>query len=263
MATTFIGIDASWKASNPSGVAVARGSREEATLTALRYATTHADVVGLVQEFRTDNTILSIDAPLIATNAFGNRSCETSISREFGQFHASAHSMNRPKFELYGLGHLVQRLEELGFSHGVEGGHIRTDGLRMFEVYPHPAHIRLFDRDIIIRYKRRYGAAQQRIGLSELCGLTAQLAVDRKPRLCPGREGRVFLSADLSTLKGKALKQYEDLLDAWTCAYLAMRLARWQDEGNEVFGSREDGYIIVPRYRRTFDESTRRSRRGN
>src|SRR5947209_1840005 len=129
MATTFIGIDASWKSSKPSGLAVARGSREKATLTALRYADTHSDVAAVVKKFRSDNTILSIDAPLIATNLFGNRSCETSISREFGRFHASAHSMNQPKFDLYGLRHLVQTLEDLGFSHGVEDGHIRTDGL--------------------------------------------------------------------------------------------------------------------------------------
>jgi predicted RNase H-like nuclease len=252
MATTFIGIDASWKTANPSGIAIARGSSEEATLTALIYAQTHADVAAIVQSFRSENTIVSIDAPLIATNAIGNRNCEASISREFGRFHASAHSMNRPKFELYGLGHLVQRLEDLGFSHGVEGDHIRTDGLRIFEIYPHPAHIRLFDRDAIIRYKAKHGAVQRRAGLSELRNLTAQLAIDRDPRLCPGPDGRAFLSEDLSNLKGRALKRYEDLLDAWTCVYLAIHLARWKNRGNQLFGTREDGYIIVPRSRSEF-----------
>jgi predicted RNase H-like nuclease len=249
MATTFIGIDASWKTANPSGVAIAHGSSEKATLTALVYAQTHADVAAVVQKYRSENTLVSIDAPLIATNAVGNRGCEARISHEFGRFHASAHSMNQPKFELYGLGHLVQTLNDLGFSHGVEGNHIRTDGLRMFEVYPHPAHIRLFDLDTIIRYKPKHGAAQQRAGLAELRDLTARLALDRDPRLCPGPDGRTFLSADLSSLKGKTLKRYEDLLDAWTCVYLAMHLARWGSKGNEVFGTRENGYIIVPRHR--------------
>jgi len=125
----------------------------------------------------------------------------------------------------------------------------------MFEVYPHPAHIRLFDRSAIIRYKRKCGVAQQRAGLSELRDLTAKLAVDRDPRLCAGFHGRAFLSRDLSTMKGRALKEYEDLLDAWTCVYLAMHLSRWGAEGNEVFGARESGYIIVPRYRSDFHES--------
>jgi predicted RNase H-like nuclease len=127
MATTFIGIDAAWKADKPSGVAIAYGSREEATLTALVYAETHGDVAALVQKSRTENTILSIDAPLVATNEVGCRDCERRISREFGRFHASAHSMNRPKFDRYGLGRLIKALEGLGFCHGVEGDQIRTD----------------------------------------------------------------------------------------------------------------------------------------
>jgi len=252
MTTTFIGIDAAWKTAKPSGVAIAQGSIEKATLTALIYPRTHSDVAAVVQKFRSENTIVAIDAPLIATNPVGNRACEARIGNEFGRFHASAHSMNRPKFELYGLGHLVETMEKLGFTHGVEGNQILTDGLRMFEVYPHPAHIRLFNRGTIIRYKPKHGAAQQRTGLAELRDLTTQLALDRDPRLCPGACGRTFLSANLAAMKGKALKRYEDLLDAWVCVYLAIHLARWGMEGNEIFGARENGYIIVPRYRSVF-----------
>ena len=195
MATTFIGIDAAWKPQNSSGVAIARGSSEEATLVDLAYPDTHADVAAVVEKFLGENTVVCIDAPLIATNPRGTcRDCERDIGREFGRFHASAHVMNQPKFESYGLGHLVRMLENLGFSHGVEAKHIRTDDLRMFEVYPHPAHIRLFDRKRIIGYKRGRGVAQQRAGLAELRELTAQLAIDHDPRLCPGPQGRAFLS---------------------------------------------------------------------
>src|SRR5436309_14257878 len=97
--TTFIGIDASWKSGNPSGIAIAQGNSEKATLTSLIYADTHSDVAAVVKKFRSENTILSIDAPLIATNEVGSRPCEAKISQCFGRFHASAHSMNRPKFE--------------------------------------------------------------------------------------------------------------------------------------------------------------------
>src|SRR5258706_6622099 len=155
--------------------------------------------------------------------------------------------MNLPKFERYGLGRLVGLLENLCFEHGIEGDRIRTDGLRMFEVYPHPAHIRLFDRDAIVRYKSRYGVAQRRVGLCELRDLTAQLAIGDGPRLDPGNDGRAFLSLDLSITRGKSIKRYEDLLDGWLCAYLAMNIACWDKDGNEVFGTREDGYIVVPR----------------
>jgi predicted RNase H-like nuclease len=251
MATTFIGIDASWKAAKPSGVAIAQGSSEEATLAAFVYPETHAELAAVVQKFQSENTIVCLDAPLIATNPLGTcRDCERDIGREFGRFDASAHVMNQPKFEMYGLGNLVQTLENLGFSHGVEGSRIQTDGLRMFEVYPHPAHIRLFERKAIIRYKRKRhrGVELQRAGLAELRDLTMRLA-DRDPRLHPGPAGRAFLSADISEIKGKALKKFEDLLDAWTCVYLSMHLARWEDKGNQVFGNRNGGYIVVPRYR--------------
>lgn len=247
MLTTFIGIDASWKAGKPSGVAVARGSRFEATLSALIYAQKHDDVAAIVQEYRSETTIVAIDAPLVVTNPAGTcRNCERSIGQVFGRFGASAHTMNLPKFERYGLGRLVGLLENLGFEHGIDGAGVRTDGLRMFEVYPHPAHIRLFGRQRIVRYKSKYGVAQQRVGLCELRDLTAQLSTCDGPSLEPGADGRAFLSCDLSTLRGKSIKRYEDLLDAWLCAYLAMHLACSGMDGNEVFGTREDGYIVVP-----------------
>jgi predicted RNase H-like nuclease len=247
MSMTFIGIDASWKATKPSGVAIVQGTAAEGTILRLVHAETHADVADIVNDYRSATTILAVDAPLVVTNPEGCRECERGIGREFSRFHASAHAMNRPRFERYGLGGLVERLESLGFRHGVEGDDICTDGLRMFEVYPHPAHIRLFDRDSIIRYKKGK-VAQKRAGLGEVRALTAQLeGADRDPTLHAGAAGSVFVAEDLSNLRGRFLKRYEDLLDAWLCAYPAMHLARWGSGGNEVFGSRDDGYIVVPR----------------
>ncbi len=231
-------------------MAVAHGSHSGATLSALIYAPTHDDVAAIVQKYQSETTIVTIDAPLVVTNPAGTcRNCERRISQEFGRFGASAHTMNLPRFEQYGLGGLVRSLETLGFEHGIEGDRIRTDGLRMFEVYPHPAHIRLFNRDKIVRYKSKYGVLQQRVGLGELRDLSMQLSIGNGPRLDPGTDGRAFLSLDLSTTRGESLKRYEDLLDGWLCAYLAMHLACLGSDGNEVFGTREDGYIVVPRRR--------------
>ncbi|MBV9070052.1 MAG: DUF429 domain-containing protein [Acidobacteria bacterium] len=253
ISVTFIGIDASWKATNPSGVAIAEGTIAEATIVQWVHAATYDDVADIVKEYRSENaTIVAIDAPLVVTNPEGCRECERHIGRAFSHFHASAHTMNRPRFERYGLGRLVEGLEKLGFRHGVEGDEVHAGGLHMFEVYPHPAHIRLFDRSNIIRYKKGR-VAQKRLGLGELRNLTAELAApDRDPRLDPGIEGASFLAQDLSNLNGQSLKRYEDMLDAWLCAYLAMHLARWGKGGNEVFGTREDGYIIVPKKAGTF-----------
>ena len=55
-----------------------------------------------------------------------------------------------------------------------------------------------------------------------------------------------LLSSDLLKLKGEALKRYEDTLDALFCAYLAWHCWRWGAARNEMFGTLENGYIVVP-----------------
>jgi predicted RNase H-like nuclease len=54
-----------------------------------------------------------------------------------------------------------------------------------------------------------------------------------------------LLHRDVATLKGRALKQYEDKLDALFCAYLAWYCWKWGAKKNEMYGSMEDGYIVV------------------
>jgi predicted RNase H-like nuclease len=48
-------------------------------------------------------------------------------------------------------------------------------------------------------------------------------------------------------VRGAALKEYEDKLDAVFCAYLAAHFWTWSYERNEMIGTREMGYIINPR----------------
>ncbi len=43
------------------------------------------------------------------------------------------------------------------------------------------------------------------------------------------------------------MKRYEDTLDAIFCAYLAWHCWRWGAERNEMFGTMEQGYIVVPK----------------
>lgn len=49
------------------------------------------------------------------------------------------------------------------------------------------------------------------------------------------------------SLGGEALKRYEDTLDAILCAYLAWHCWRWGEERNEMIGTMEHGYIVVPK----------------
>jgi predicted RNase H-like nuclease len=56
----------------------------------------------------------------------------------------------------------------------------------------------------------------------------------------------VQLQKNVEELKGKSLKQYEDILDAFLCAYLALFYWRWGEEKNEMIGDLKSGYIINP-----------------
>jgi predicted RNase H-like nuclease len=54
-----------------------------------------------------------------------------------------------------------------------------------------------------------------------------------------------ILKADVRIPKGKALKGYEDLLDAVFCAYIAFYYW-YEPEKCLVIGNLNDGYIITP-----------------
>ena len=56
-----------------------------------------------------------------------------------------------------------------------------------------------------------------------------------------------LLSVDLDTLRGRALKAYEDTLDSLLCAYVAYYFWYWGFDRNEVFGDIESGYILNPK----------------
>ncbi len=59
-----------------------------------------------------------------------------------------------------------------------------------------------------------------------------------------------LLDRDPAGLAGKALKRYEDTLDAIFCAYLAWHCWRWSEQRNEMFGTMAEGYIVVPKVAR-------------
>jgi predicted RNase H-like nuclease len=53
------------------------------------------------------------------------------------------------------------------------------------------------------------------------------------------------LKTDVRALRGKALKRYEDLLDAVFCAYIAFYYW-YEPETCMVIGDLDDGYIVTP-----------------
>jgi predicted RNase H-like nuclease len=245
--TTFIGVDLAWQsAKNHTGVAVARGDVQGATLVAYSDGLSSLEaVLEYVLAHTTSNTVVAIDAPLVLHNPTGQRPCERRISQRFGARHAGAHTSNLGLYPNAGSVRLAEWLQEAGFSHDVCPARDRErSGRWLFEVYPHPAQVTLFDLPRILKYKKGR-VAERRAGLRQLqCYLREALAGAVPPLRTAGSEP--LLDQDVEALRGQALKHYEDLLDAYFCAYLALFYWRWGGERNEMIGDMQSGYIINP-----------------
>lgn len=242
----FVGIDLAWHNNrNPSGVAVIEMANNRANLS---YASSnfrsHRDILDFLNTIDSCNVVIAIDAPLIITNEIGQRPCETEIGKKFGEFDASAHSSNRTLFPNPASMQLVQQLGLLGYSHNVDPNNdTKRNGKWIFEVYPHPAQVVLFELSKIIKYKR--GTVQDRKnGLATLRQNIIKLFPLGLPSITINPESNLFI--DINGLKGKRIKAYEDTLDAIVCAYLAYHYWEYGYLRNEMIGSMQQGYIINP-----------------
>ncbi len=187
--------------------------------------------------------LVAIDAPITVPNASGARPCDRQITGSFGRFHAGAHPANRRALKRYG-GLRAERLSEriareLGFV--LDPCIARQMANRqLVEVYPHPGMVALFGLDKALKYKRG-PVEQRRKALGRLQAHLLALA-HRIPALKVGEGWR----RDLAALKGRRLKQYEDLLDSLFCAYAVAYCWYHGPDHYEIFGSVQDGHIVVP-----------------
>jgi predicted RNase H-like nuclease len=245
--TSFIGIDMAWKINgNHSGVAVMIGDENEVTLKGVSVnVDTMEGVVDFVRPHAAVDTVIAIDAPLVVKNESGQRPCEREIGRTFGRYHASCHTSNlgRP-YAKTGMC-LVGELRKLGFRHDFDLAQAKQRAGRwVLEVYPHPAMVRLFGLGKIIPYKKG-SVVERRVGLDKLRCYLGDLG-DGSRGLVMSAVLAELLARDLEQMRGADLKKYEDTLDAVFCAYLAWHCWRWGGERNEMFGTLQQGYIVVP-----------------
>jgi predicted RNase H-like nuclease len=244
----FIGIDLAWQSDkNNSGGAALRGDHSGVTLCDLSSGlATLAAVESFISRNTDTDTVVAIDAPLVIKNLDRQRPCETEIGRRFGAADASAHTTNLKRFPDASSVKLASDLEADGFVHYPELHTRRLAGKWFFEVYPHPAHVVLFKRGKIVKYKRGTVTTRRR-GLCEFRDGFKEYLYPAEPRLIENDELRAFLGKSLEELRGDALKNYEDILDAIFCAYLAAYVWAWGFERNEMIGDREFGYILNPK----------------
>jgi len=232
------GLDMAWRPDrNPSGLAV--GTLKAGNVLLTHWSVAQRNVNELVFELA-NHTLdgIAIDAPLIINNASGQRACEAELNRVFRSAKAGCHPSNLSLYPDAPSVALANLLRGMGFVHLGKARRF------MFECYPHPSMVELFGWRERLLYKR--GSVQERkegqVTLANaLCSLQSaglQLVVpeEMQERLEPDY---------IRSLKGGAVKDNEDALDALMCLYIAALYATGVE--GYCFGDVQNGYVWVPK----------------
>ena len=234
----FIGVDLGWYG-KPTGVARIEKCDGALMLVAVARLVGIEDVLAWIEREVADrNAVVAVDAPLIITNADGQRAADNEVSRAFWRYDAGCHSANLgSRFAPLTTG-FGRELDRRGYAHRPDA-EPRRAGRYQIEVYPHPAIVNLFALEKIIRYKK--GRIAERI--AELRRYR-QLMADRLHRLSP-----VLITDGLPEIpahSGDDLKAAEDMLDAVMSAYIGVYWWYWGGERTRLYGQAGCGQIVVP-----------------
>lgn len=239
----FAGIDLAWSERNPSGVVIL--SFEGGILKPLFWLWdkdlgSFFELIGNWSK----GILVAIDAPLIVPNRKSRRPVDATISERFRKEEAGCLPANRTLLKgLNGLTwpeKVVQTLQSLRVR---QDPRIRKGdrGRKVFEVFPHPAHVILFSLRRTLKYKARRGRSpdfRQR-ELKRYLDLLLDLQRKKPPMVLP--------KGLLDDISSGSLKRKEDMLDALFCAYLAGWFCYYGSEGYEMLGDLDTGYILLPR----------------
>ncbi len=247
----FIGVDLAWSPRRTSAVSVAAGDEHQASLSSWR-----SDVRGLdeLMDFIDEATqesskLLAIDAPLVVPNLNGMRACDRAATSLFRNYKAGVHPVNRSnlaRYDGFQGERLARKLTGRGYHHATAPQH-RESMSGFFETYPHAAAVVLFGLSERLPYKargstrpwgvRRDAFREYQSHLRSLVGARPAMAV---------RED--LLQIELDEMEEVQRKQYEDLLDSITCAYVSYYYWYWGTSKCTILGSLEEGYMILPNF---------------
>lgn len=233
----LIGLDLAWGERNPDGVALLRLSGGSACLEDSRVVRGDEALLEWIHQAAppAEPALILVDGPIVCPNRTGARPVDRETHRHFGRFHAGCHPSNQERCPR------PSRVAQTLISrHGFRLGWDLAEAPRLLaEVYPHPAMIRLFGLDLIVKYKRGPAPAQRR-EFRRLQSLLTSCLIRRFPE--------VVLNPLLrALLKVPRTKSAEDRLDAFVCALIGLNHVRHQGEQTQILGDRETGFLLVPR----------------
>ena len=267
----LIGVDLAWGERAGSGCVELRERPDGLELVRLDVLQRIDEIVEWIAPER-GAWVVAVDAPLVVHNKTGRRVADAEVSARYRAFEAGALPTNRT---ILGDDHRGGRLWRALAASGATlfEDLAKRDAPRLvLECFPHVAMVELFGLERIIKYKRG-SVAERRAGQGELAA-----AIGRW--LCQGSRGEAeppsvpsgqlpqrgsdwdgqaagllrrngllnqLLREPVEALRGRALKQREDLLDGLVCAYVAA----WVDAGGrlQALGEVGAGVVIGPHVR--------------
>ncbi len=237
----YIGLDLAWGEKKPTGVAVVDS---QGRLMHVSSQTDDASIIAALSAYAKGPCLIGVDAPLIVTNATGNRPCEKELNKDYRAFQAGAHPSNTGKPEFRDQ----PRGARLAVAMGLDMDPHSTADRRAIEVYPHPATIALFRLGRTLKYKQRTGrtATDLRLALLQLMHLVETLKGAQPALHVVDHQNWRDLFAQVEAAQRKSeLRRVEDQVDAVICAYVAM-YAHTRPDDTTIYGDVETGYIVTP-----------------
>lgn len=236
----YLGVDLAWgegseaRPANRSGVVAleASGRISDAGWTIGLEAT-----IGWIQQRAADDTMLFVDAPLVITNATGQRLADRETGQRYGRWWVSANSVNLNSPRKAGV-NLRERLEALGWIYSDGRGGPPSSGRILSECYPYTSIVgvpELGYDDKRPPYKRApkgMPAAEawpiRTAACDELIRRVDGLAEFSPPVDINSHAETRRLVEESSPARWRDYKPREDLLDAVICAWSA---AYWHYHG--------------------------------
>jgi predicted RNase H-like nuclease len=244
-----IGVDLAWsegndrKPANESGLVVLD---EQGAVQDAGWARGLDEVVAWLERVAVPGAVIAIDAPLVITNATGNRQCESEVARCYGRWQVYANSSNSAMGWQAGVV-LRERLEALGFVY-LDGTRAADPADRsFFECYPYTTLVGMWELgydDERPRYKRLVPglpAAEARASRAQACDellrRVAALPAAEDPLDLRSHPVTAVLLDEPSPVEQVPYKHREDLLDAAICAWTAAIWQRHGDRRTQVLGA--------------------------
>lgn len=239
MTARFLGLDLAWSERNPSGLAALdEGGHLLDVRADLR---DDAAILAWIRAQLGTCGVIGIDMPTIVRNADGIRPCERAVGAVFRTANAAPHPANLRRFPDGGRARrIIDALRPAGVIEALDVCP-RDPRIVALEIFPHPAHVRLFALDRIFGYKKK--ARPWPTVLAEWSRYRAALAT------LAAADPPLLLGATIpETVGSRGYKRWDDTLDAISCAYVAAFIWRWgmQPPHVRVFGDLHTGYIVIP-----------------